>query len=115
MKTGTLLDPTTKIPSYLSEQIKKHFPDKDLNDLTIRYYESVEDVGYEYFQEKVLPTCNYDPAVKYLEPFIFYIKLGEALTLSKEGIVVYEIEENNKCTETGPFWFVAAKSAGGSK
>lgn len=115
MKTGTLLDSTNKIPGLLSEQIKKHFPDKELNDLTIRYYESVSDVGYEYFQEKVLPTCNDDPVVKYLEPFISYIKLGEALALSQEGIVVYDNQENNKCTETGPFWFVTAKSAGGIK
>ncbi|BAY12149.1 hypothetical protein [Calothrix sp. NIES-2098] len=111
MRTATLLDPATKIPDRLSEQIKHYFPDKELNDLTIRYYESVEDVGYEYFQDKVLPTSNYDLVVKYLEPFISYIKLGEALTLSTPGIVVYDTQENNKCTETGPFWFVTVKSA----
>lgn len=111
MKAGTLLDPTTEIPDRLREQIKNHFPGQGLSELTIRYYESVEDVGYEYFTEKVLPTCNNDPAVRYLEPFISYIQLGEALVLSQEGIVVYESQENDTCTEKGPFWFVTAKLA----
>jgi hypothetical protein len=84
MKTGTLLDPTKQIPSRLSEQIHKNFPAKELSDLTIRYYESVEDVGYEYFTQTVLPLCGNDAAVRDLEPFISFVRLGESLILSKE-------------------------------
>ena len=109
MKTGTLLDLTQEIPSRLSEEIKKYFPDKELRDLTIRYYVSVEDVGYEYFTEKVKRACNNDPDVQYLESFISFVQLGEALILSKEGIVVYDNNGSDRCTETGPFWFVTPK------
>jgi hypothetical protein len=58
MKSGTLLNPTQEIPSRLQEEIHKKFPHKNSNELTIRYYESVEDVGYEYFTEKVLQNSN---------------------------------------------------------
>lgn len=66
MKSGTLIDLPQGIPSRLQEEIHKKFPNKDLNELTIRYYESVEDVGYEYFTEKVLATSNDESAVRYL-------------------------------------------------
>jgi hypothetical protein len=108
MKTGTLLDPTKEIPSRLSEQIKKNFPAQELSDLKIRYYESVEDVGYEYFTQTVLPICGNHAAVRDLEPFISFMRLGESLILSQEGIVIYASEENDICTECGPFWFVTA-------
>jgi hypothetical protein len=110
MKTGMLLSPTQAIPDCLRKAIQKNFPGKEFRDLTIRYYESVEDVGYEYFMETVLPACNNGPAVRYLAPFIAYIRLGEALVLDKEGVVVYETDEGNSCTETGPFWLVTLKS-----
>jgi hypothetical protein len=109
MKSGTLLDRTQEIPSRLQEEIHKKFPDQDLNELTIRYYESVEDVGYEYFTEKVLPTSDDEAAVRYLEPFISFVCLGEAIILSQEGLIVYDTNDHNRCTETGPFWLVTAK------
>lgn len=109
MKSGTLIDRTQEIPSRLQEEIQKKFPDKDLNELTIRYYQSVEDVGYEYFSEKILSTSNDKAAVRYLEPFVSFICLGEAIVLSQEGLVVYDTSDRNCCTETGPFWLVTAK------
>ncbi|MGL4622822.1 hypothetical protein [Chroococcidiopsis sp.] len=109
MKTGMLLDPTKEIPSRLSEQIKNNFPDRELSDFNIRYYQCVEDVGYEYFTETVLPICGNHAAVQYLEPFISFMRLGESLILSKEGMAIYASEENDTCTECGPFWFVTAK------
>ncbi|OKH26156.1 hypothetical protein NIES593_03535 [Hydrococcus rivularis NIES-593] len=111
MKTGTLLNPTAEVPSRLREEIQKHFPGREISDLSIRYYESVEDVGYEYFTQKVLSACQDLEAVRYLEPFISFVCLGEALILSEEGIVVYDTDENDRCTETGPFWLVTAKKA----
>lgn len=111
MKTGMLLNPNQEVPSRLREQIKKNFPDRELIDLTIRYYENVADVGYEYFTETVLPACNNDPAVQYLESFISFMRLGEALILSQKGIAIYDSDENDRCTETGPFWFVTVKQA----
>ncbi len=109
MKTGIVLAPTQPIPDRLRDAIEKNFPDRDINDLVIRYYADVEDVGYEYFLETVLPTCNNRPVAHYLAPFIAYTRLGEALLLDKDGIVVYETDENDFCTETGPFWFVTSK------
>lgn len=109
MKTGTLLNPTAEVPSRLREEIQKNFPVRELSDLSIRYYESVEDVGYEYFTQKVLPACHDLATVRELEPFISFVRLGEALILSREGIVVYDTDDNDRCTETGPFWFVTVQ------
>lgn len=111
MKPGTLLSPAQAIPQRLQEAIRARFPDQEIRDLTIRYYESVEDLGYEYFTETVLGACHNDPAVQYLAPFISHIRLGEALILDREDwVVVYETDENDLCTETGPFWLVMPKS-----
>jgi hypothetical protein len=110
MKTGTLHEPTQTLPALLQEQIQKNFPDQALSDLSIKYYESVADVGYEYFTQTVLPKCEQDPDVEYLESFISFPRLGEALILSQAGTVVYDNDScNDKCTETGPFWFVTLK------
>jgi hypothetical protein len=99
---------TQEIPRSIQQEIQKYFPDRSLIELTIRYYEKVEDVGYEYFREKVLPTCNDRSVIEYLEPFISFIRLGEALILSQEGQLFYETDGNDVSTETGPFWFVTA-------
>lgn len=110
MKVGTLLAPHQAIPDRLLEAIQMKFPDKRLSDLTIRYYESVEDVGYEYYMQKVLPTCTPATAAHYLAPFISYTRLGEALVLDQpEGLVVYETEKGDRCTETGPFWLATPR------
>ncbi len=112
MKLGTLLSPAETLPYRLREAIQTHFPGKDVADLDIRYYESVEDVGYEYFTEKVLPTCNHNRSVQYLAPFVSYIRLGEALVLDqKDTVLVYDIDRDDHCTETGPFWLLTSKSA----
>lgn len=111
MKTGMLLTPVQPIPTRLQEALQTHFPDKALSDLTIRYYADIADVGYEYFVETVLPTCNNRAAVHYLAPFISFVRLGEARILDGKGIVVYETDENDFCTETGPFWYVIPKTA----
>lgn len=110
MKTGTLVTPTQPIPTRLQEALHTYFPDKTLSELTIRYYANVEDVGYEYFMETVLPTCNNGAAVHYLAPFISFVRLGEARILDGEGTVIYETDENDFCTETGPFWYVTPKA-----
>lgn len=111
MKSGTLLDSTQTIPKKLHQEITEHLPEKQLSDLTIRYYNSLEDVGHEFFNEKILPACIDNPLVCYLEPFISYGQLGETLILSQNGLVVYDNEENPMCTETGPFWFVTVKDS----
>lgn len=107
MKSGTLLSPGQILPDRLRKAIRSRFPDRTLDRLNIRYYDSVEDVGYEYFHETVLPACNDARSVHYLAPFISFVRLGEALILDREdGLVVYEIDGDDLCTETGPFWFV---------
>lgn len=111
MKTGTLLTPTQPIPTRLQEALQTHFPDTAVSDLSIRYYADVEDVGYEYFVETVLPTCHDRSAVHYLAPFISFVRLGEARIMDGDGIVVYETNGNDSCTETGPFWYVLPKTA----
>ncbi len=111
MKSGVLLSPTQTFPDRLQEAIQARFPGKDIQDLTIRYYESVEDVGYEFYMETVLPTCTDAQPVHYLAPFISFVRLGEALVLDREdGLLVYETDRDDLCTETGPFWFVTLKS-----
>ncbi|BCU14446.1 MULTISPECIES: hypothetical protein [Microcystis] len=111
MKSATLLSPDRPLPEFLRSAIQERFPGKAIDDLSIRYYESVEDVGYEYFNDRVLPSCSDEPVVRYLGPFISYVRLGEALVLDRqEGLVVYETERDVPCTETGPFWLVTPKS-----
>lgn len=111
MKSGTLLSPGQTLPDRLREAIRSRFPDRTPDGLNVRYYESVEDVGYEYFNETVLPACNDDRPVRYLAPFLSFVRLGEALVLDREdGLVVYETDRDDLCTETGPFWFVTPKS-----
>lgn len=109
MKTGTLLSPLHKVPRCLQTAIEETFPGKAVSDLVIRYYTNVEDVGYEYFQETVLLICQNEAAIRYLEPFVSYVQLGEALILSQDGLVVYEADETDRCTESGPFWLVTPK------
>lgn len=99
---------TQEIPRSIQQEIHKYFPGRALSELTIRYYESVEDVGYEYFRQKVLPACEDRSVVAYLEPFISFVRLGEALILSQQGQLFYETDGNDASTETGPFWFVKA-------
>lgn len=99
---------TQKIPRSIQQEIQNYFPDRSLSELTIRYYESVEDVGYEYFRHKVLPACSDRSVVSYLEPFISFVRLGEALILSQEGQLIYATDGNDASTETGPFWLVTA-------
>jgi hypothetical protein len=107
MKVGTLVAPNQTLPQHVFTAIHRRFPDRTLADLIIRYYACVEDVGYEFYVEKVLPTCCPSAAVHYLAPFISYVRLGEALILDREdGLVVYESDGNDCCTETGPFWFI---------
>ncbi len=111
MKTGTVVRSTQTLPESIQEKIRQAFPDKDLSDLVIRYYNTIEDVGYEYFVEKVLPNCIHSPTVQYLEPFISFTLLGETLILSDaESVVIYDSNHDDSCTETGPFWLVAPKS-----
>lgn len=111
MKTGLLLDPTAKLPDRLQAQITKNFLNQPADQLTIRYYEAVEDVGYEYFVSQVLPVCGHNPVIECLEPFISYQQLGEALVLASGGFVVYDSNGGDQCTETGPFWLVTTKDA----
>ena len=106
MKTGLLLDPTAEMPELLREQITKNFPNQSSDQLTIRYYDSVADVGYEYFVSQSLPACGHNPMIECLGPFISYQQLGEALVLASGGLVVYDSNGSDRCTETGPFWLV---------
>jgi hypothetical protein len=115
MKTGTVVDLSKELPPRLQEQLEVKFPGKPLSDLAIRYYENVEDVGYEYFTEMLLPTCSNIPAICYLKPFISFVGLGEALILSQAGAVIYDSNHNDRCTETGPFWFVKTTSGNGNE
>ncbi|AKE62729.1 hypothetical protein MYAER_0367 [Microcystis aeruginosa NIES-2549] len=111
MKSATLLSPDRPLPEFLWSAIRERFPGKAIDDLGIRYYESVEDVGWEYFNERVLPACSDEPVVRYLGPFISYVRLGEALVLDRQdGLVVYDTDRDVPCTETGPFWWVTPKS-----
>ncbi|MCA2719725.1 MULTISPECIES: hypothetical protein [Microcystis] len=111
MKSGILLSPDRPLPEFLRSAIQDRFPGKVIDDLSIRYYESVEDVGWEYFNERVLPACSDEPVVRYLGPFISYVRLGEALVLDRQdGLVVYDTDRDVPCTETGPFWLVTPKS-----
>lgn len=111
MKSGTLLSPDRPLPEFLRSAIQERFPGKAIDDLSIRYYESVEDVGWEYFNDQVLPACSDEPVVRYLGPFISYVRLGEALVLDRQdGLVVYDTDRDVPCTETGPFWLVTPKS-----
>ena len=111
MKSGILLSPDRPLPEFLWSAIRERFPGKAIDDLGIRYYESVEDVGWEYFNERVLPACSDEPVVRYLGPFISYVRLGEALVLDRQdGLVVYDTDRDVPCTETGPFWWVTPKS-----
>jgi hypothetical protein len=100
MKTGTLVRSTQTLPESIQEKIRQAFPDQELSDLVIRYYNTIEDVGYEYFVEKVLPSCTHSPTVQYLEPFISFTLLGETLILSDtESIVIYDSNHDDSCTE----------------
>ncbi|CAO5035983.1 SMI1/KNR4 family protein [Microcystis aeruginosa] len=111
MKSATLLSRDRPLPEFLWSAIRERFPGKAIDDLSIRYYESVEDVGWEYFNERVLPACSDEPVVRYLSPFISYVRLGEALVLDRQdGLVVYDTDRDVPCTETGPFWWVTPKS-----
>ncbi|GCL46156.1 hypothetical protein NIES3806_09980 [Microcystis aeruginosa NIES-3806] len=111
MKSATLLSRDRPLPEFLWSAIRERFPGKAIDDLGIRYYESVEDVGWEYFNERVLPACSDEPVVRYLGPFISYVRLGEALVLDRQdGLVVYDTDRDVPCTETGPFWWVTPKS-----
>lgn len=111
MKSGVLLSPTQTLPEHLQKAIQNRFPGKDIQDLSIRYYESVEDVGYEFYMETVLPTCTDARPAHYLAPFISFVRLGEALILDRDdGLLVYETDQDDLCTETGPFWFVTPKA-----
>jgi len=111
MKSATLLSPDRPLPEFLRSAIQDRFPGKAIDDLSIRYYESVEDVGWEYFNDRVLPACSDEPVVRYLGPFISYVRLGEALVLDRQDcLVVYETDRDVPCTETGPFWLVTPKS-----
>ncbi len=110
MKSGILLSPDRPLPEFLRSAIQDRFPGKVIDDLSIRYYESVEDVGWEYFNERVLPACSDEPVVRYLGPFISCVRLGEALVLDRQdGLVVYDTDRDVPCTETGPFWLVTPK------
>ncbi len=115
IKTPTKLNLTREIPLSIQQEIQQYFPGRPLSELTIRYYDSVEDVGYEYFRQKVLPACSDRSVVAYLEPFISFVRLGEALILSQEGQLFYETDGNDASTETGPFWFVTANSREASR
>lgn len=111
MKSGVLLSPTQTLPERLQQAIHKRFPGKGIQDLSIRYYESVEDVGYEFYMETVLPPCPDARPAHYLAPFISFVRLGEALILDRnDGLLVYETDQDDLCTETGPFWFVTPKT-----
>lgn len=111
MKLGTVIDDTQSIPEELNTQILQKFPNHPLSDLLIRYFDTVEDLGYEYFINIVLPTCANARAVKYLEPFISFTRLGEALVLENfQTAFVYDATNGDRCTETGPFWLVTLKS-----
>lgn len=109
MKSDTVLDLSKPIPERLKQQLDQHFPGKSLNDFVIRYYCSVEEVGHEFFTETVLTDCGNRPAAHFLEPFISFVSLGEAVILSQRGTVIYDTNHGNSCTETGPFWFVKTK------
>jgi len=111
MKPGTLISSAKALPDHLQQKIKQKFPNKEFSDLAIRYYDSIEDVGYEYFLTKVLPNCVHAPTVQYLEPFISFTRLGEMLVLdTPESAVVYDTNNCDNCTETGPFWWVTLPS-----
>ncbi|MBL1178589.1 hypothetical protein [Pantanalinema sp. GBBB05] len=107
MLPTTANDAAQTIPQSVLEKIHQHFPDRQLKELTIRYYEDVRDVGYEYFMNTVLPVCHHSDLVQYLEPFISFVNLGETLVLARQGLVIYDNEQRGECTETGPFWFVS--------
>ncbi|WP_013324452.1 hypothetical protein [Gloeothece verrucosa] len=110
MKAPPLIKSNPEIPLHRQGEIRQHFPNQAWNELTIRYYDSVEDVGYEYYTQKVLSACHQDESVRYLEPFISFVRLGESLILSEDGCVIYDNEKNDdSCTETGPFWWITAK------
>jgi len=109
MKAGLLLDPTAELPDRLREQIAKNFLNQPIDQLTIRYYDAVEDVGYEYFVNQILLAFGHNPMLTCLEPFISYQQLGEALVLASGGLVVYDSNGSDQCTETGPFWLVTTK------
>lgn len=114
MRVGTQVLPSQTLPDRLVKAIQAKFPKMEIHELRIRHYRSVEDVGYEYYIERILPSCQDCSAVHYLAPFISYIRLGEALVLDTDqdkGLVVYESDENDRCTETGPFWLVTTKSS----
>ncbi|MGI0488041.1 hypothetical protein ACN4EK_21590 [Pantanalinema rosaneae CENA516] len=109
MQSETAHDLTQTIPQPVVEKIHQRFPDRPFSELTIRYYDDVRDVGYEYFVNTVLPACRQSDLVQYLEPFISFVNLGEALILTRQGIVVYDHTCRGECTETGPFWFIAPR------
>ncbi|WP_416669889.1 hypothetical protein [Egbenema bharatensis] len=110
METGTLVSSTQSLPATIQQRIQEAFPNKAFSDLVIRYYNTIEEVGYQYFVEKVLPSCIYSPTVEYLEPFIAFTLLGESLVLAdSESMVFYDTNNDDSCTETGPFWLVSPK------
>ncbi|HEY9646329.1 MAG TPA: hypothetical protein V6C88_08175 [Chroococcidiopsis sp.] len=112
MKSETLSTSSQTMPDRLQEAIRNRFPGTAMEDLTIRYYDSVEDVGYEYFTETVLSACEDNQALQRLAPFISYVQLGESLVLEqKEGLVVYDSNGDDRFTEVGPFWLVTPKAA----
>jgi hypothetical protein len=111
MKADTTVRSTEAIPERFRQKIREAFPNANFSDLVIRYYDSVEDVGYEYFSENVVPSCIHARTVQYLEPFISFARLGKALLLeTPESTVIYDTDHNDTCTEKGPFWFVMLKS-----
>lgn len=109
MKVGTLLTPNDVIPQSLQEGIQAHYPSYSFDQLTVRYYANVEDVGYEYFMNQVVPNCHNRAAIHYLAPFISFVRLGETLVLDQDTVVIYDTNDGDPCTETGPFWLVTLK------
>jgi hypothetical protein len=109
MQTGTVVNPTQPLPQPVQEEIQRRFPNTPPSELSIRYYENVRDVGYEYFIQTVLPACQNEATVRVVEPFISFMQLGEHLILSGKVSVVYDTNNGDQCTETGPFWLITTK------
>ena len=102
MKTQTTLKKLEEIPQEIQECIAKKFPGVALETLKIRYYTHVRDVGQDFFREIVVASCNRPDAAQFLEPFISFECLGEALVLEHDELVVFAPD----ATETGPLWVI---------
>jgi hypothetical protein len=101
MNSDTLTNLAQSLPEHAKQKINDAFPHQTLSDLDVRYYNSVEEVGYDYFFNTVLSSCVDSSVIQSLEPFISFTRLGESLALDTAGTIVIYDTNNGEVHRNG--------------